>query len=152
MGLEELQALLSSWGCKAGNVVDLKRISDLLVSYDELTVSEFSRRVEIALTGEGGGVRARANRTSKKVDEDKVGEYIERLTAPGLDRLGYMPIFSELRADKKVRGAELSIIANRLTHSDSKYRNKSDAISSMEAWVNCKFDTERRLSGTAGIF
>ena len=51
-----------------------------------------------------------SKRRPAQIDESKVEEYTARLDVPSLDRLGYVSILSELRADKKVRGAELGVI------------------------------------------
>ena len=150
-GLQALQTMLSSWECKAKNIADLERIIDLLANYDDLSVKDLSRRIEDALSGEGREAGPTA-RKSSEVNEAKVTEYMDKLGAPNLDRLSYMAILSELRADKKARVVELNDIANRLTHENNNYRNKNDAIASMEGWVHRKFDTERRLSRTNDLF
>ena len=148
LGLESLMTMLSSWGPKTANLSELERFLQSLSRHDELSLGELSKQLE----GIGGAPLPRGKGRLEEVDAEHVSKYIERFRSPDLDRLGYLALVSELQADKKMRVGELNALAYQIIKTEQKHKNKKGAIDAIQAWVQKKFDTQRRLGGTSELF
>lgn len=138
------------WGAKSGDLSDLKRLSDALAPFDELTVAAFCGRLG-ALTFDGAPASRPRAPAKAKFDEQLAAYYVATFTSDSLDHAGMKSAMAELEADKRAKVPELTAIASQLAGVEGKY-NKRSALEKIDAVVRRRLDTRRRLEGTSGIF
>jgi hypothetical protein len=142
--------MLSTWGAKSGDLADLKRLTEALASFDDLSVSAFCK--QLGGSTFGGATTTRTKVPGKtKLDESLVEHYVAAFCSEALDYATLQSTLEDLGADPKARGPELSAIASRLAGAEGKY-NKAKALEKIEAVVRRRLDTRRRMEGTSGVF
>jgi len=137
--------MLSSWGCKASELKDLEGLMEALQTRDDQSVAELSQDLTL------GKIERRPSISKKQVADEKIVQtYVAELRNSELDRLSAIAIMSRMKADKKLRVAELNAISNSLFGTSETISAKPEAIRSIEAWLQRRFDTVRRLGDTSG--
>jgi hypothetical protein len=147
--LDSLEAMLSTWGARSGDITDLKRLAAALTPFDDLTVAAFCNLLG-RLTSDGeqpDGLQP----TKPKLDEAVVAQFVCAFSSETLDYSGLQSTLIDLKSEKRARVPELSAIASRLAGADGKYSKKT-ALEKIEAVVRRRLDTRRRMEGTSGIF
>jgi hypothetical protein len=148
--LDSFEAILSTWGAKSGDLADLKRLTEALASFDDLSVAAFCKQLG-DLTSDGASrPRAKAVATSR-LDESLVARFVSALSSEDLDYAALQSTLGELSNEKKAKVPELSAIASQLAGADGKF-NKKTALEKIEAVVRRRLDTRRRMEGTSGVF
>lgn len=143
--------LLQHWGANSGDLKDLKMFIELLGEHDDLAVAHLCAK----LTDRKAELKASPAAKSKAkptVDLELVDSYLGRFKDAALSRAEQLAIVDELKKDKRGKLPELVAIANALTESGVTYSKKPAALDALTTWINRKFDTERRLQDTHGIF
>jgi predicted DNA-binding transcriptional regulator YafY len=148
--LASLEATLSTWGAKAGEIAELKRFTDALASFDNMSVAAFCKQLG-GMTSDGTTTPRAEVRAKKKLDEGLVDQYVAAFGSEALDYATLQSTLADLSADTKAKVPELSAIASRLAGAERKY-NKSKALEKIEAVVRRRLDTRRRMEGTSGVF
>jgi hypothetical protein len=143
---------LSTWGAKSGDLADLKRFTEALASFDDLSVAAFCKQLG-SLSADGAAAPApRAKSAAKsKLDEALVAQFVSAFSSEALDYGALQSTLAELRVDNRAKVPELSAIASQLAGADGKY-NKKTAMEKIEAVVRRRLDTRRRMEGTSGVF
>jgi hypothetical protein len=143
--------MLSDWEPKKAALQDLQRLIDLLGPHEELTVATFCQRAERGFGGDDVST-PRRSKPSGQADERTVNLYLEKFETARTNRAAFMASVSELKADKSLKLRDLQAIAHRLTGADENYRTKNNVFDAITAWADRRFEAERRLQETSGIF
>jgi hypothetical protein len=141
---------LSTWGAKSGDIADLKRLSEALAVFDDLTVAAFCNKLG-GLTAAGPQVARPKPSPGAKFDEATVTRFVGTFSSDMLDYAALQSALIELSNDKRAKVPELTAIASQLAGVEGKY-NKKSALEKIEAVVRRRLDTRRRMEGTSGIF
>ena len=143
--------MLSHWGGKPKDLAELQSFMNLLAESDELTVSElcvkFSDRAKIVYAP-----RETSRSPAKKTSVLKIDAYALRLRDTTLDRMQSLAVISEMEADRTMKVSDVNEVAGQMTGAGIQYKKKIDAITALRIWINRKFETQRRVEGSSGIF
>jgi hypothetical protein len=142
--------MLSSWGLEKTAAADLMTLISFLKQFDELSLDEFCRLAAQEKGGNNTTIVRRAS-SSSEPDEALVSTYLNKLREALSNRVKFISLTSEMRADKKIKVAELNAVASRLANIESQ-KTKKLALDAIVSWAHRKFDTERRLRETSGLF
>lgn len=142
--------MLSSWGASTSAGKDLQRLIDLMAQDENLSVAQFCAKVERAI--EGRQSRTTTSAGAQELHTELADRYIKKIRSSDLTRSGLREIVDQLKNDKKCRLQELDYIANALSQSGRKYRNKKQAIQDIERYGHRRLDVERRMEDTSSIF
>jgi hypothetical protein len=148
--LDSLEATLSTWGAKSGDLADLRRLADALAPFDDLTVAMFCNQLG-RLTSDGAPVQRAKGAAKAKLDEGLVARFVSAFSSEDLDYGSLQSNLAELKRDAKAKVPELSAIASQLAGAEGKYSKKT-ALEKIEAVVRRRLDTRRRMEGTSGVF
>ncbi len=148
--LDSLEATLSAWGARSSDLTDLKRLTDALAPFDDLTVAAFCNQLG-RLTSDGAPAPRGRGATKAQLDEGLVTRFVSAFSSEALDYAALQSTLSELSNEKKAKVPELAAIASQLSGAEGKY-NKRTALEKIEAVVRRRLDTRRRMDGTSGIF
>lgn len=142
--------MLSAWGAKSGDLADLKRLTEALAPFDDLSVTAFCN--QLGSLASGGVPAPRVKAAAKpKFDEALVARFVSAFSSEQLDYAGLQSTMIELRNENKAKVAELTAIASQLAGVEGKY-NKNTALEKIDAVVRRRLDTRRRMEGTSGVF
>ena len=125
---------------------ELERFNAALAACEDLTVAEFEKLVADAMG------KAPPKPAAKALNKDLVVAYREKVVAAGEDPASFEGVMSELSADKSVRIAELSAIAQAYVGGTSAYKKKADAIRDIRLRFASKRSATRRLEAQSDIF
>jgi hypothetical protein len=151
MTIGELKAGLSAWEPERARMKELTALIDLLSRHEDMSVAAFCNGAEQGLAVQEQ-VETPRPAPSEAADAFLVAHHLDQLRAASASRPAFMTALSELKADKRVRMKDISAIAFALMRTDDRHKTRMAAFEALAAWGNRKFDTERRLRETSGIF
>lgn len=149
--ITQLKEMLSSWQVKKSFIRDLDLLSELMLKHEDLTVAQFCKKVDLALSNNKPAADLNSNNNSS-INKEVVKEYANQFQNSELERGQYLDLLAEIKRDKRLRKLELVELSSKITGVSKKISRKEQAYKSIEEWIHRKFDTQRRLQSTSGVF
>ena len=127
-------------------VADLNRFIECLATFDDLSVAQFCKTCE--------QLKPTAPTSTKPaaIADALVDSYVTLLKDATGDRDKFNAVMTKLKADKSVRIAELSEIAQQFVGGTSKYTRKPDAYKEITLRFEAHLRAVKRLDAASDIF
>lgn len=144
--LSSLEDALGHARADRSTLADLSKLSKALAKFDHLNVQQFVELCE--RMGPEGGVAPVPPETLSTVVDDYVG----KLTGVQADKAAFEALLAQMKADRTLKGGDVSEIARRYVGGTSKYAKKADAFKDIELRFEARRRAISRLDAASNIF
>lgn len=142
-----LERLLEQAQTSKSTLSDIERFNACLAAFDNWTVADFCKHCERL-----ANLEKQSSKRDTQVNSDVVSDFVARFTATRSDRAGVEGLLSDMKADKRIRLAELNAIAHQVVGGTNRYLKKTDAYRDIKLRLDAHLAAERRSTAASEIF
>ncbi len=141
-----LEEMLARMQASKSALSELNRVNACLANFDELTVAEFCKKIDLL------SQNVKTAPKHRQVNEELVGYYVSKLADSVKNRAQMEAVISEMKANTALKNGELGRIAANYVGSTKKYAKAADVYKDIRLRLEAHLAAIRRLDAASDIF